>query len=343
MKIHASNLRWGLLSKYRTELMGIACLWVMLHHNFFDWPPSLSVLQNLIQYGSLAVDIFLLLSGVGLYYVLQKNPPLDQFYRKRLSRVLIPYLLFAAPYWLWLDACADSGSFWQDLTQLSFPLCREITTWYIPTIIVFYLVSPWVERFLLGGSRRIRTAVLCFGWIAFCLAIRDTTVYHNCEIGLTRFVIFTIGCCLGKYVHENRLLSPLALPLSIGWLFVNWLLRRCFPFPTIWIRFSYVPLALAVTLLWVWILERLQTRKALRRFLLFFGEHSLELYLTHILIRNVWVHYLGNRFLDPWGIIPYGLILLISVAVSWIAHPIIIRFTGLVTSTVGKEKKWNTP
>lgn len=112
MSQQTSRLRWGLLSKYRTELMGIASLWVMLHHNFFDWPPMLSSLQNLSSYGSLAVDIFLLMSGIGLYFAFEKcPPPLTQFYRKRLSRVLVPYLLLTTPYWLWLDVCEGSGNF----------------------------------------------------------------------------------------------------------------------------------------------------------------------------------------------------------------------------------------
>lgn len=175
------------------------------------------------------------------------------------------------------------------------------------------------------------------------MAVLGTTVYSNCEIGLTRFVIFVVGCGLGKSVRENHPLPRLTLPLSIGWLFVNWLIRRMFSLPLLCIRLSYVPLTLTVTLLLAWILEKLQQHKGLGRFLQFFGEHSLELYPTHILVRNVWVHYLGNRLLYPWGIVPYGPILLISVAISWIARPTIVRLTGSLTSAAGKEKTWNTP
>lgn len=335
--IHSSDLRWGLLSKYRTELMGIVCLWVMLHHNFFDWPPSLSVLHDFSAYGSLAVDIFLLLSGIGLYFAYEKRPPLLQYYRKRLSRVLVPYLLLTAPYWLWLDVCVGSGSFWQDLFQVSFPLRREITTWYVPTITAFYLVYPFVEQYLSCGCRWRRASSLCMAWVALCVAVSGTAVYDNCEIGLTRFVIFVVGCALGKAVREDRCLPRLTLPMSIGWLFVNWLLRRIFSLPLLCIRLSYVPLALAVTLLLAWMLEKLQQYKVLRRLLQFFGQHSLELYLSHILVRNVWVHYWGNRLVDPWGIVPYFLVLLISVVISRITHPFAVRLIGYLTSAAGKE------
>ena len=61
-------MSWKSLSKFRSELMGLACLWVMLHHNYFDWPNALEFLERFALYGNLGVDIFLLLSGVGLYF-----------------------------------------------------------------------------------------------------------------------------------------------------------------------------------------------------------------------------------------------------------------------------------
>ena len=60
-------MSWKSLSKFRSEIMGLACLWVMFHHNAFDWPNALEPLKRFALYGNLGVDIFLLLSGVGLY------------------------------------------------------------------------------------------------------------------------------------------------------------------------------------------------------------------------------------------------------------------------------------
>ena len=40
--------------------------------------------------GSSGVDIFLLLSGLGLYYSFSKNNSIKDFYSKRLKRVLVP-------------------------------------------------------------------------------------------------------------------------------------------------------------------------------------------------------------------------------------------------------------
>ena len=73
-------MSWKSLSKFRSELMGLACLWVMLHHNAFDWPNALESLKRFAIYGNLGVDIFLLLSGVGLYFAWSKQPPLSDFW-----------------------------------------------------------------------------------------------------------------------------------------------------------------------------------------------------------------------------------------------------------------------
>lgn len=46
--------------------------------------------------GNVGVDIFLLLSGIGLYYSYERSSA--GFFKRRLSRVLIPHLIFAVPY-----------------------------------------------------------------------------------------------------------------------------------------------------------------------------------------------------------------------------------------------------
>lgn len=135
-------MSWSSLSKYRSELMGFACLWVMLHHNSFHWPESMELLRRFANYGNLGVDIFLLLSGVGLYYAWQKKPKLGDFYARRFVRLIVPYVLFAVPYWVWRDLHLGQGDFFLDVTQLSLPLKGVITTWYVPAIALFYLCYP---------------------------------------------------------------------------------------------------------------------------------------------------------------------------------------------------------
>lgn len=97
---YASPLHWGLVSKYRSQLFGFAILWIMCMHSR-EFTPLLddAILSQYILYdgiilvGGVGVDIFLFLSGVGLYYAQEKGPTLGQFYAKRYKRLLLPYLV----------------------------------------------------------------------------------------------------------------------------------------------------------------------------------------------------------------------------------------------------------
>lgn len=323
---------WKSVSKFRSELMGLACLWVMLHHNSFTWPESLDGLRRFSLYGNLGVDIFLLLSGVGLYYAWAKKPPLATFYARRFVRLMVPYVLFALPYWVWRDLYLNQGSFLLDVTQLSLPVKGVITTWYIPAIAVMYLCYPLIAGFLFSGDRWSRTVILCGTVMVSCLYLNygGSAIYRNCEIALTRTVIFIVGCALGRSVRDDEPMAPHLPLLALLWIMLNDSLRRHTALEAVWIRFSYIPLALSAVLVCTWVLERLEKLVPLRSFLRFFGERSLELYLTHVLIRNVYYHYFPVNQFDSWGIVSYGIILLLSLSVSTLLHPVINQICSVL-------------
>lgn len=73
--ISISLWNWGLISKYRNQLFGLAIIWIMLmHSNEFTPIKENRFLSRYLLYdgwirvGGIGVDIFLFLSGVGLYY-----------------------------------------------------------------------------------------------------------------------------------------------------------------------------------------------------------------------------------------------------------------------------------
>ena len=63
---------YGLLSQYRGELMGLAMLWVMLFHAY-ELRFGVFLLDSFKALGFAGVDIFLLLSGMGLYVSLSRT------------------------------------------------------------------------------------------------------------------------------------------------------------------------------------------------------------------------------------------------------------------------------
>ena len=83
---------------YRTELMGLAALWIYIFHEWVPLAPNVPVLgfiEGFIkQIGFFGVDIFFLLSGMGLIFAIEKHS-LATYYKRRFLRVLPPYLIMA--------------------------------------------------------------------------------------------------------------------------------------------------------------------------------------------------------------------------------------------------------
>ena len=73
-------MNWFSISKYRSTLMGLAILWVMYFHinvqtfTDFGW-----FFHRIGFYG---VDIFLFLSGIGVYFSLKNDPKFWDFIRR---------------------------------------------------------------------------------------------------------------------------------------------------------------------------------------------------------------------------------------------------------------------
>lgn len=92
---------WKDISAYRNELFGLSILSIMLFHYFEGVAGAEYASQTLKQIakvyngaiGSVGVDIFLFLSGFGIWYALSRKPGTIKFYTKRIRRVLIPYII----------------------------------------------------------------------------------------------------------------------------------------------------------------------------------------------------------------------------------------------------------
>ena len=82
------------ISRYRGELMGLAMLFVMLFH---VWMPKSNPMYGFVRCGNVGVDIFLLLSGVGLWFSWTKNPSLKHFFLRRYLRVYPVWIIILHP------------------------------------------------------------------------------------------------------------------------------------------------------------------------------------------------------------------------------------------------------
>lgn len=282
-------MTWSCLSRHRGELMGLAMIFIVLFHA----PLSQSdAFFGLRRCGNVGVDMFLLLSGMGLWFAWSKQPPLMQFYRRRLVRLLPAWLLVACLYYV--PRFLESPFTWPRLFRLigqvsvniGFWQSGELTFWYIPAILALYLVSPFYMRLIEKHEEWRWLPVLMMVW---CAAVEWVVPLHKAvwhlEILWSRVPIFFVGINLGAWVKEGRTLTASGRQLAWLTLVLTAALCICLEqtrhgrFPLFAERMVYIPMTVALCLVLCQLLER--SPGWLVRAFSFIGGVSLETYLLH--------------------------------------------------------------
>ena len=284
------DIELGNISRFRAEQMGAAMLFVILFHVALDRGDPF---YGLRRCGNVGVDIFLFLSGVGLWFSWVKTPDMRRFYRRRLLRIVPTWLVVATAFYLpdYLGARRFSRSIVDligDITiNWDFWLHDELTFWYVPAIMALYLVAPWYMR--LVQSRPI------YRWlpllmVVWCVMVQLVLPIHQAvghlEIFWSRVPIFFIGINFGELVRTRR-----QLPGESVWLLLLTFLMtfgtclyleqvRHGHFPLFVERMLYIPFTVCTVLVMNRIFRR--TPQWVNSAFRFVGALSLEAYLIHI-------------------------------------------------------------
>lgn len=286
------QISWNILSKYRNELMGISILWIMafhlveLKHN--KLPNIISDLYGLLFHGYLGVEIFLLLSGVGHYYSYKKNSNVNNFYRKRLRRLIVPYFIVSGLFFGFHDLviAKNISLFLKDISMYSFWFAGNRAVWFIALIIPIYIFYPMIFKIIDSKQFVKKTCfliIIIYLSIAF-LKVFDFKTFVEIEIALTRIPAFFLGCIIGRLAYENRLVSSgvktlLFISVAIGLCAFN---HKSFPVVN-WklLRGVFFLLSIGFTFYFAILLEVLNNDK-INTFFANIGKISLEIYLSHV-------------------------------------------------------------
>lgn len=214
------------LSKYRGALMGLQILLIIIFHFVEDcrlydvrYDGIIYLFDRYIH--SSGVDIFLMLSGLGLYFSWKRRPEKKAFYYRRFVRILLPYMIVAIPAWLWLDIFYEhSGaiSFVRDISFVSFFFEEKRWFWYILMACACYWIFPWVFEIVESAKNRGGEALSVMGLCTFStvflmmLQLYHKDLYSGISIAVSRFPAFFIGVWLGKAAWEKR-----TMPYSRVW------------------------------------------------------------------------------------------------------------------------------
>lgn len=283
------NFSTNIVSKHRSSLMGIAILWVILYHmvskgtEYFDF----KYLNALFNQGDSGVDIFMFLSGWGLYLSFKKYSILE-FYKRRFARILPLYMIICLIFIMAINgnimdylSCVSTFGFWMGGIWYD---------WYIPAILLFYLLYPLIGKSTdkFGILPFIISITVCVGLISY------TQISTDCQFGdirmfvLSRFPIFVLGAYWGYLQFEKKQREKMCLCFAIsgvvGFAFFYWFLAH-----THFLLFSgvrqllHILYAPGMCFLFSAMLEAVNKyTNIVNRILYFCGVMSLELYLIHV-------------------------------------------------------------
>lgn len=189
------------ISTCRSALMGIAILWVVFYHFGFHIP----IISHVTRFGYTGVDIFMFLSGFGLFYSLQKKQGLSNYLKKRVVRIFPSYFLIGIALSLF---CYPDENFWNYLwrcSTLGFWTNGIYYEWFIPSIVTLYCLFPFAFKLLTHDkTRQYQILTVC------CLVISIYTVFDNDIIDNWHFLlvyripVFLFGALTAFYIAKQH-------------------------------------------------------------------------------------------------------------------------------------------
>lgn len=199
-----------LISKYRNAIMGIAALWVLFFHAWIpimpaSTPDNFNIFGFTERYlksiGYCGVDIFLLISGLGLTFAIKKGSLL-RFYYRRLRRIILPPLVVTLILWRIFDW--TTLEVFQNISGYNF-FFKDTTCflWFIPAIVTLYLLFPlYYKVFEKAGNKLIFTAGAIALWLVVSLLLLK--IMRPDLYGFTnRIPVFIIGVLFG-HITQNK-------------------------------------------------------------------------------------------------------------------------------------------
>lgn len=307
------------IGRHRTALMGLSMILVFLHHarsEKLGFMPT-GLWTDIFKNFNLSVDTFLFLSAFGLCFSLKKNT-VKKFYWNRFKRIIPTWwvvLFLIHIIGIFVGSKFDSFGYphsvadvfyWYTGLGYFFDTCSY--EWFIPTLLLFYLLTPAVYRL----SRNL-VLLLILLFIPLVLLYKESGVLPYLSLSVTRIPAFLLGVLFFKDAEENGynrfLITCIGLFICVFALSFFWKIPDVIQaMPLLPIVMGLVSLALS-----------LKYTRYIEVFLAFVGTISLEFYLIHPHRRPQYLlsHIIHNNVLLVIGAF------ILCLVLSYILHLII--------------------
>ena len=321
---------------YELPLRGFLTL-VIVYHHLSQYLGIVSAFPIFWEIGTLYVSVFFFYSGYGLMKSAAENPAyFTHFFRRRYLHIFLPFFLCNLLYLAVYYAAGDRFSPSLFLQYLLGIRLINPQSWYILVIALFYLVFYLCFHLVHNriGSLFLLLLFQLF-YPSFCIIIGKQSNWLQGEWWFNTTFLFLIGVLTSQFepiiMHAaKKYYTPLLVLATLSFFCVYPAsVRICsqkealLPFSTLSIKALSEPLLCfmwrtlaAFSFNFFLFLFTFKIRFS-NPFLIFLGQHSLELYLSHGLFLELFRRqelYPGNDFL-------YTLfVLLFSLLSAWLLH-----------------------
>lgn len=324
------KLTYGLLSKYKRELMGVAAASVLVTHAsdtiiVSELPYVFKMISKVGTLFGSQMYMFFFLSGMGSWFSYEKNKDILTYWKNRVKRTVVPYLLLSVVAYTILDLWIshDLIGYVLDLTCISF-YTNHRGAWYVAVILILYFMYPLLHK-LSKMSPNIPVVLAVGVGATYFMLTSDNPFPGNNTYSIENHwggvaagsIAFLLGQYYAPKVKSNQKYNMKCLTLLFSvWLIIKLLWRNA---PAKVDVLLYMLLGVIGVFVWPIIFEEIR----LKRFIGLLGKMgnmSLELYLTNIYLNSLFgkigspINWLGIK--DPFNAGRYVCVLLLGVLIS---------------------------
>ncbi len=298
--------------------MGLATIFILICHAPINGVQMPKLLEYTIVQGQIGVDIFLFLSGMGLWYSLNKEDLSGggkKWYLKRYIRILVPYLLIQSIIAAIL-CLLDNESicfFVSYVSTIEFWLSHR-GAWFIALLLPLYLITPLLFLFLRdnGLFKFVVITIICYLIALYPNDTAEWTLFKNIQYAIIRVPVFVMGMYMGPKIRTGEYISNKTLLVLFTMAIVVLLLTKK---PVNSYLFLVLPLILLLSKSFSFF-----ESGAYNSLCRFYGKISLESYLWNAIGRFVLIIMTLFNIPDYDNILMYSIVILLGTVLSTITH-----------------------
>ncbi|NHN31576.1 acyltransferase [Paenibacillus agricola] len=345
---------------------GIAILAVLVIHGTSEATveiPIGSISQafylGLNKLGNFAVPLFILMSGLVLFYRYIDDWSGKQavnFYLKRVKQILFPYLLWSLFYYVYNQWMYDRENLhwdWQEFLDMLPWADASYHLYFMVIIVQFYLVFPlliWICRAWKG----FRNGLFVFG-IAVQVAAYSYERWvepfdHSASLCVTYFSLFTLGGFIGMHYDaciafiQKHIAWILPVTVLLGASFMSLFLleqSQGIIFVNLWyaVIFNLYPMFAALSFIWLG-RKLLKHAAKLAQALISLGAASFGIYLMHPALLSYWRQNVPH---DTGSMMDYHLYTMGAFLVSLFLPWLLVSLYGMIVRKLKPPRRTIQP